>query len=129
MNKKLSKIAAALGLLIGVMAIFAGGQVLLGRDPGYYVIDWLPIYNFAAGLLSVLLIAPLIWRGSRYALPASLVIFGAHAAVMVILQTAYGAVVAPDSIVAMTVRLTVWAIILILLFVQSRRDQPLSAVS
>jgi hypothetical protein len=118
-----------LALLIGALAIFAGGQVLLGRDPGYYVIDWLPIYNFAAGLLSVLLIAPLIWRRSRYALPASLVTFGAHAAVMVILQTAYGAVVAPDSIMAMTVRLTVWAIILTLLFVQSRRDQRLSAVS
>ena len=37
-------IAAALALVIGVMAIIAGGQVLfLGRDPGYDVIDWLVV--------------------------------------------------------------------------------------
>ena len=37
MKRPLSKIAAVLAFIIGAMAVFAGGQVLLGRDPGYYV--------------------------------------------------------------------------------------------
>jgi hypothetical protein len=51
-KRTLSKVAAGLAFIIGAMAIFAGGQVLLGRDPGYYVIGWLPIYNFVMGVLS-----------------------------------------------------------------------------
>lgn len=122
MASKLSKIAAALAFIIGAMAIFAGGQVLLGKIPDYYVIGWLPIYNFSIGLLSVFFTAVLIWKNNKLALPAALITFGLHAAVMVILQTAYRDVVAPDSIVAMTVRLTVWAIILVLLFIQRKRS-------
>ena len=122
MASKLSKIAAALAFIIGAMAIFAGGQVLLGKIPDYYVIGWLPIYNFSIGLLSVFFTAVIIWKNNKLALPAALITFGLHAAVMVILQTAYRDVVAPDSIVAMTVRLTVWAIILVLLFIQRKRS-------
>ena len=47
-----NKIAAVLAFLIGVMAVFAGGQVFLGIIPDYYIIDWLPGYNFVLGLLS-----------------------------------------------------------------------------
>ncbi len=122
MASKLSKIASTLAFIIGAMAIFAGGQVLLGKIPDYYVIGWLPIYNFSIGLLSVFFTAVLIWKNNKLALPAALTIFSLHAAVMVILQTAYRDVVAPDSIVAMTVRLTVWAIILVLLFIQLKRS-------
>ena len=41
MNINLNKIAAILTLtfIIGAMAVFAGGQVLLGRLPDYYVIN------------------------------------------------------------------------------------------
>lgn len=49
-QRNLHKAAAILALIIGGMAIFAGGKVLLGNDPGYSVIDWLPIYNFGIGL-------------------------------------------------------------------------------
>ena len=42
MNTTLNKIAAILAFGIGAMAVFAGGKVLLGNDPGYYVINWLP---------------------------------------------------------------------------------------
>ena len=43
--------------------------------------------------------------------------------VMLILQAAYREVVAPDSIVAMTVRLVIWAVIIILLVVQKRKSK------
>lgn len=115
MNTKLSTIAAALALIIGVMAVFAGGRVLLGTVPDYYVIDWLPPYNFAVGVMTVLVTAILIWTNSHYARSAAIATFIAHVLVMVILLTAYREVVAPDSLVAMTVRIIVWTIILVLM--------------
>jgi hypothetical protein len=115
-----NKIASVLALVIGGMAIFAGIQVLLGNDPGYYVINWLPVYNYTAGILTVFITAILIWIGHRLALPLAIATISIHAAVMVILQTAYRDVVAPDSIRAMTVRLIVWAVILAMMLVQAR---------
>ena len=121
---KLTKVAAVLAFIIGVMAIFAGGQVvLLGKVMDYYVIDWLVVYNFIMGLLTVIVTAILIWKNSRYALTAAIVTLAVHSAVMVILLTAYKDVVAPDSIVAMTVRIVVWLIILALMTIQARKDK------
>lgn len=117
----ITKIAAVLALIIGAMAVFAGGRVLLGILPDYYVIDWLPLYNYTAGVITVILTAVLLWRNHRLGRPAAVTTFTAHAVVMAILLAFYGAIVAPDSIGAMTVRLVVWAIILALLFVASRR--------
>ncbi|MBX3053747.1 MAG: hypothetical protein KF753_19870 [Caldilineaceae bacterium] len=121
----LGRIAAILALIIGSMAIFAGGQVLLGKPPGYYVIDWLPVYNFTAGVVTVFLTAILIWKNNRWAMPAAIGTFSIHAAVMLVLQTVYSQTVAPDSIVAMSVRLAVWLIILALMFFQSRKNAAL----
>ena len=114
----LTKIAAFLAFIIGAMAIFAGEQVILGTLPDYYVIVWLPIYNFIIGIASVFFTAIVIWKNTRLALPTALATFSVHATVTVLLQTTYREVVAPDSIKAMTVRMIVWIIILILLFSQ-----------
>ncbi len=105
------------------MAIFAGGRVLLGTLPDYYVIDWLVIYNFVMGVISVLFSSMAIWKNSKFAMPAAIGTFGVHAIVMLILQSAYREVVAPDSIVAMTVRLVIWAVIISLLIVQQRKNK------
>ncbi|GIK11166.1 MAG: hypothetical protein JETCAE02_06940 [Anaerolineaceae bacterium] len=115
-----NRIAALLALVIGLMAIFAGGRVLLGILPDYYVIDWLPVYNFIMGAVSAFFSSIVIWKNGRLALPVAGATFGAHLTVMAILQTAYHNVVAPDSIVAMTVRLIIWAIIAGLLAAQQR---------
>ena len=124
MQTPLSKIASILAFIIGAMAIFAGGQALLGRDPGYYVINWLLLYNYTAGILTVFITVFLIWTNSRFAMPAAIATFALHALVMLVLQTAYRGVVAPDSLRAMTIRLVVWAIILALMFAQARRTKP-----
>ncbi len=123
MNTKLSKTAAVLAFLIGAMAIFAGGQVLLGKAMDYYVIDWVPIYNFILGLISAGFTAVVIWKGSKIAMPAAWATFASHTTIMLILQTAYRDVVASDSIKAMTVRMITWVIILALMFVQARQDR------
>lgn len=124
-NRKsiLNKIASALAFVIGAMAVFAGGKVLLGTLPDYYVINWLPIYNFIMGAVSMAFSSIVIWKNNKFALPAAIGTFGVHALVMLILQAAYREVVAPDSIVAMTVRLTVWAIIIGLLIIQQRNQK------
>jgi len=117
----LDKIASILAFIIGAMAIFAGGQALLGKDPGYYVIDWLLLYNYTVGILTVIITAVLIWKSSKFALPAAISTFSLHALVMIILQTAFSDVVAADSTRAMIVRLVVWGIILSLMFLQRRK--------
>ncbi len=119
----LHRLAAGLAFVIGAMAVFAGGQVLLGQVPDYYVIDWLPIYNFTLGVVSALFASVVIWKAGRLAWPAATVIFGLHAVVMLVLLTAYRQVVAVDSLRAMTIRLVAWAVILILLLA-ARRKSP-----
>src|SRR5574338_356111 len=114
------RIASILALVIGAMAVFAGGKVLLGILPDYYVIDWLPVYNFTMGVISVFFSSIVIWKNSRFAMPMAGGTFGLHLIVMTVLVTAYREVVAPDSIVAMTVRLVVWAVIVGLLIVQQQ---------
>jgi len=126
LNSIYRKIAAVLAFIIGAMAIFAGGQVLLGKIMDYYVIDWLPIYNFSAGLISSFVTAILIWKGSKYDMSAAIGTFAIHGTVMLVLQTAYREVVAADSIKAMTVRLVVWLIILILMVIQAKKSKIIS---
>ena len=118
-----NKIASILAFIIGGMAVFAGGQVLLGRDPGYFVINWLPLFNYTLGILTVSVVAILIWANNRLALPAAIGVFSLQGLVMLILLTGYGDVVAPDSLVATTVRMVVWLIILGLIFLQRRKNK------
>ena len=118
MYKLWSKAAAVISLIIGAMAIFAGGQVLLGSIPDYYVIDWLPVYNYTMGLVAFFVTSIVFWKGLKAAIPSALATLGIHGLVMMILQTAYRDVVATDSIRAMIVRLVVWLVILGLLIAQ-----------
>ena len=124
MKTNLNKAASILAFIIGAMAVFAGGQVLIGKDPGYYVIDWLPLYNYTIGILTVFITAFLIWTKNKLALPAAVVTFVIHAIIMLILQTAYQKVVAMDSVVAMTIRLATWFVILTLMFLSLRKSVP-----
>ena len=122
MNTKFRKIAAAIALIIGAMSIFAGGQVaLFGKIMDYYVIDWLPVYNLIVGIISAFFTAIVIWKGSKIAMPAAIATFASHTMVMLVLQTAYRDVVAPDSIKATSVRMVLWVIILVLISTQSHK--------
>jgi hypothetical protein len=128
MNKLLNKIASALALVIGAMAVFAGGKVLLGILPDYYVINWLPIYNFIMGVVSLFL-SIVIWKSDRFGMIVAIGILSLHAIVMLILQVGYRDMVAVDSIVAMSIRLAVWIVILTLLSIQRRKVHIRRAIS
>lgn len=123
MKSILARIASILALIIGGMAVLAGIQVLLGNDPGYYVINWLPVYNYTVGILTISLTAILIWQRRRLAWLAAIATFGVHTLVMIILQTAYRDVVAVHSIRAMTIRMLAWVVIIGLMYAQARQDK------
>jgi hypothetical protein len=122
MNITLNKIASVLAFLVGGLSIFAGALAMTGWEPGYFVLNWLPVYNFILGTLTVLIPAILIWKNSKYAIPAAIVTFGIHAIVTFLLLTVFRGTVAATRIGAMRVRLVTWLIILALMFAQSRRQ-------
>ena len=72
MKTNLNKIASVLAFLIGGIAVVAGGLVLLGQETDYFVINWLLLYNYTVGVLTVSLTAILIWRNSKLAMPAAI---------------------------------------------------------
>jgi hypothetical protein len=123
----IQRIAAVLAFIIGMMAVFAAGQVLLGKVPDYYVINWLPVYNYTIGILTVFVTAVLLWTKHTLAMPVTIVTFGIHTLVMLVLQTTYRDVVAMDSVVAMTIRIAVWVIILALMYFGSRKSKMVAA--
>ncbi|MEW5938628.1 MAG: hypothetical protein AB1750_03105 [Chloroflexota bacterium] len=115
MNTILTKLPSILAFLVGILSIFAGGMVMRGWRPGYSILSWLPVYNFAVGLLT-LIPAVLLWIDHRYALTASLVTFGIHAIVLLLLLTVFRGQVAAQSVGAMSFRVIVWVAILALLW-------------
>lgn len=121
MNTTLNKIAAALAFILGALSIIAGGMAMRGWSPGYFVLNWLPVYNFIMGALTVSIPAILIWKNSRYAMIAAIATFGIHAIVTLLLLSAFRGTPAAESILAMTFRLVTWLIILALMFFQSRK--------
>jgi hypothetical protein len=49
------RIAAILGIIIGILTIIAGSKVLLGiSSPNYSILQWLVIYNVLLGGISVI---------------------------------------------------------------------------
>ena len=122
MNTILNKIASILAFLVGGLSIFAGALAMTGWEPGYSVLNWLPVYNFIMGVLTVFIPAILIWKNSKYAMPAAIATFSMHAIVTLLLLTVFRDTVAANSIGAMIFRLVTWLIILVLMIVQSRRQ-------
>ncbi len=123
MKNNLNKIASVLAFLIGAIAVVAGGLVLLGMPTDYYVINWLLLYNYTVGVLTVFITAILIWTNHKLANPAAIATFGAHTSVMLILLTAYSGIVSAHSLEDMTVRIVAWLIILTLMFFQKRKNK------
>jgi hypothetical protein len=117
MKTVLSKIAALLAFGIGIMAIYAGGKAVLDVWPNLSAVKWLTTYNLIAGVITVILTAPLIWKNSRFALTAAAATLGVHSLVMVLLQTTLRATVAPASLEAMTTRIIVWLVVLTMMLI------------
>ena len=111
--KNVHKIAAILALIIGVMSVFAGSKVLLGIDTkNYTVLNWLVTYNVVFGGFSILT-AYLIWTKNTFAKKAIAFILASHILLLLYLNF-FNENVASESINAMTLRVSIWAIISLL---------------
>ncbi len=121
---KLNKTASVLAFIIGAMAIVAGGQVVFfNGTKEYTIIEWLPPHNLIIGVMTVAVTAVLLWKKSKYGLTAVIATLSIHIMTMLVLLTAYAGIVAIDSLVATTVRIVIWAIILTLMLVQRSRGK------
>jgi len=104
------RMAAILGIIIGVLTIIAGSKVLLGiSSPNYSVLPWLVLYNVSLGAIS--LIAGIgLWNNRSWAILLSGVITALHGFIfsILILMFMLGKIVAFQSILAMLFRTTVW---------------------
>ena len=120
--KNLSKIVATiLATLIGIMSVISGSRVLLSIDvPDYPVMPWLVSYNVLLGLLS-LLAAYFIWSRHKYALTLNATIILSHSSVLLLLLTIFRGVAAVDSVKAMTFRMVVWTVILLLTYIKRKK--------
>ena len=121
MTATLNKTASILAFIIGALSIIGGGMAMRGWDPGYFVLNWLPVYNFLMGVLTIFIPAILIWRNNHFAMPAAIATFSVHAIVTLLLLSAFRGTPAAQSILAMIFRLVVWLIILALMFFQSQK--------
>ncbi len=117
------KTAGVLAFVIGALSIFAGGMAMRGWNPGYSVLGWLPVYNFVMGALTVVIPAILLWRENRHARASALIFFGVHAGATVLLLLVFRDVVATQSILAMTFRLAVWLVILVLIRASAQKTK------
>lgn len=116
----LNRIASILAFLVGGMSILAGGMVIRGWQPGWSVIQWLPVYNFIIGLLT-LIPAYLLWVTHRFALPFSIAIFSVHTIVLLLLITVFRNTAAFQSVGAMSFRVAAWIVILVLVYFSYRK--------
>ncbi|MHB2150816.1 hypothetical protein ACX8XP_17320 [Calditrichota bacterium LG25] len=110
------RIVAAVAVVMGAMAVVAGGKVLAGiSQPDYHVLPWLVKYNVLMGVIS-LITAGLLWFKNFWGKIGAVVITVGHIIVLLLLLTIFSNEVAQHSVNAMTVRATVW--ILLLAFVR-----------
>jgi len=116
----LNRIASILAFLVGGMSILAGGMVIRGWQPGWSVIQWLPVYNFIIGLLT-LIPAYLLWVNHRFALPFSTTIFSVHTIVLLLLITVFRNTATFQSVGAMSFRVAAWIVILVLVYFSYRK--------
>lgn len=111
-TSRTQRAAAIVGGAFGAAGMVAGTRVLSGLDvPDYHVLRWLVVYNVVTSTAAVV-VAVALWRGRRWAADAAMGLAGAHALVLVALAglRVTGTGVANDSLAAMGLRTSVWAL-------------------
>ncbi len=106
------RIMAVIAMILGAMAVVAGGKVLAGVSvPDYHVIPWLVKYNVTMGVVTIVT-AVFLWLKHPWGKVGAMVITTAHIIVLVLLLTVFSGEVAQHSVNAMTFRATVWILLL-----------------
>ncbi len=105
-------LSGAVGALFGIVTLFAGGSVLLGRDPGYVVYRPLLIFNVLMGM-GYVVAGMAIWGSIIAGRKAALIIFVLNLLVLawIVVASRYGSTVATESFGAMTFRTALWLVL------------------
>ncbi len=123
LHHKITKTAAILALLIGIMSVFAGTKVLIGVEgKSYTVLNCLVVYNVVFGVISILT-SVLIWINHNWFKKIIIFILSAHFLVLLYLQF-FNDSVAKESIKAMIFRVSIWSLILVLTLLQPKSKSP-----
>lgn len=122
-SRLLQNILALVGVLFGLVTLFAGTRVLLGADPGYIVFRPLLIYNTAMGV-AYIAAGVMAWRSLVRGRQAAAAIFVLNLLVLAAIGTLYatGKAVAIESVHAMTLRSVVWLVLFVGLAWLARRS-------
>src|SRR5574340_537893 len=105
------RLAAILAAMLGLLSVKEGGSVLLGlTTKAYTVLPWLVWYNVLVGVFSVI-VGVGLWQkrfwGHRFSV--TVVVFHGLVLLILVMLFAFKQPVAVDSIIAMIVRVLVWA--------------------
>ncbi|SDE56784.1 hypothetical protein [Ruegeria marina] len=106
------RVAGGFAVVFGALTIVSSGRALFGNADMGAVVPFVLWFNFLAGFAYV--IAGIgLWRGRRWAVRLSLLVFLATAIVFALfgLHVLRGGVYEARTVGAMTLRCTVWAII------------------
>jgi hypothetical protein len=119
-----ARLAAIVAMLFGLATVISGGRVLLGADPGYVVFRPLLVFNALMGL-AYLAVGVLAWRGSAFALRGAGFIALLNLGVLgaLLMRWEPDGPIARTSLMAMSFRTAVWAV-LFLLLLRARRPGP-----
>ena len=123
-QKKRDRVAAVLGIMVGLLTITEGGRVLLGLStPAYTVLPWLVWYNVAMGAVSVAAGVG-IWRQRSCSIDLGVNILALHAVVFagLLALRQMGQPVAAVSLFAMLFRTFLW-IVIVSLVKWNRQDR------
>ena len=111
-------IATILAILIGIISIIPGSMILLGlRIVDYTVLTWLVVYNVALGVTSIL-VAYQIGKQHRKSKIMIMSILILHLLVLGYLYF-FNERVAAESIKAMSFRVSIWVVILLLTLIKN----------
>ena len=115
------KIAAALAFFIGAMSAIVGSRALLGLYvPDYPILQWMLVYNVAAGVLSII-VSILTWPKHDQTMRALSLIAASHTIILALLITVFREVAAFECLRAMMFRIVIWTVIIILTFKSTRK--------
>jgi len=112
-QKKRDRVAAVLGIMVGLLTITEGGRVLLGLStPAYTVLPWLVWYNVAMGAVSVAAGVG-FWMRRSWSIDLGVNILALHAVVFagLLAMRQMGQPVAAVSLFAMLFRTFLWIVI------------------
>lgn len=122
MKNMYSTIAIVLGVLLAIPTLKEGISVIMGKEKvGMVVLYWLVYYNVFMALFSLFVVFT-IWRNYSFKQKLSYIVLLGHLIVLLTLIGIYftGGSVANKSIMAMTMRSTVWGIINFFVWKQSK---------